>query len=279
MKLVWITLVLVCASHVHAQTISSPESLEFDAANNRYLISNRGNGEILARSAAGILSVFTTDPSSPAGVEILGDNLFVADGGSVRAYRLSDGVRVLNYAIAGAQFLNGISTDGSSRVWVTDFSGQRLHQLDVSDLSNVTHTTPIAVTGFTPNGVWWDRRNQRLLIVSWGSTARVFNWLPGTTAATLLTQTSFSNFDGVVQDCDDAVYVSSFGAGAVLRTPAPLTAQSVFVSVSAGHANPADIAYTPGAGEIAVPNAASSSLSFIATACAGVLFRDGVETR
>ncbi len=266
----------VCA---HAQTINSPESLEFDAIGSRYLISNRGNGEILARSASGALSVFTADPASPAGVDILGDNLFVADGGFVRAYRLSDGVRVLNYAISGATFLNGISNDGVDRVWVSDFSGQRLHQLDVSNLASVSHTTPIAATGFTPNGLWWDRRNQRLLMVSWGANARVFSFTPGASTASLMTQTSFSNFDGIVQDCDGAVYVSSFGAGAVLRTAAPLTAQSVFVSFSSPHANPADIAYAPGIGEIAVPNAASSSLSFVATACAGVFFRDGLETR
>lgn len=46
---------------------------------------------------------------------------------------------------------------------------------------------------------------------------------------------------------------------------------------AASQSNPADIAYTPGAGEIAVPNAGDSTLSFLATSCLGVLFRDGLE--
>lgn len=260
-----------------AQTLSGPESLDYDAAGARYLVSNRSAGQILARSAAGTLSVFTDDPGSPAGLEIVGDVVYVADGGFVRGYRLADAVRVVNHAIAGAIFLNGLASDGGTRLWTSDFSGQRLHELDLANFPTVTHSTPISATGFQPNGLWWDRRNQRLLMVSWGSNARVFSWLPGQSSASLIVQTSFSNFDGVVQDCTGAVYVSSWGAAAILRAPPPLTAQSLFTSFAGSQSNPADIAYTPGIGEIAVPNAGNSTLNFLPTTCAGVLYRDGLE--
>lgn len=261
-----------------AQTLSGPESLDYDATGARYLISNRSAGEILARSASGTLSVFTNDPGSPAGLEIVGDVVYVADGGFVRGYRLSDAVRVVNHAVTGATFLNGLASDGGSRLWASDFSGQRLHELDLANFPTITHATPISATGFQPNGLWWDRRNQRLLMVSWGSNARVFGWQPGQPAASLIVQTSFSNFDGVVQDCTGAVYVSSWGAAAILRAPAPLSAQSSFTVFASSQANPADIAYTPGLGEIAVPNAGNSTLSFLPTTCAGVLFVDGLES-
>lgn len=265
--------------HGAAQSLSSPESLDYDAAGDRYLVSNRGAGQILARAANGTLSVFTDDPASPAGLEIVGAHVFVADGARIRGYRLADAVREVDYPIPGAAFLNGLASDGGTRLWTSDFSGQRLHEVDLSNLSAITHTTPIASTGFTPNGLWWDRGAQRLLIVSWGSNARVFGWQPGQTAATLLVQTASANFDGVVQDCDGAVYVSSWGAAAILRTSAPLTAQSVFTVFAGSQSNPADIAYAPGIGEVAVPNAGNSTLAFLPTACAGVLFRDGLEPR
>ncbi len=261
-----------------AQSLSSPESLDYDAAGNRYLVSNRGAGQILARAANGTLSVFTDDPGSPAGLEIVGEHVFVADGARIRGYRLANAIRDVDYPIPGAAFLNGLASDGGTRLWTTDFSGQRLHEIDLSNLSAITHTTPIAATGFTPNGLWWDRDAQRLLIVSWGSNARIFGWQPGQSAATLIVQTTSANFDGVVQDCDGAVYVSSWGAAAILRTPAPLTAQSVFAVFAAGQSNPADIAYAPGLGEIAVPNAGNSTLAFLPTPCAGGLFGDGFET-
>ncbi len=262
-----------------AQTLSGPESLEYDASADRYLISNRSAGQILARSAAGALSLFTDDPTSPAGMEIVGGIVLVADGSFVRGYRLSDAVRVVNYQISGASFLNGLASDGGSRLWTSDFSGLRLHQLDLSNLASITHSTPISATGFTPNGLWWDAGNQRLLMVSWGLNARVFSWQPTQTAASLIVQTSFSNFDGVVQDCDGAVYVSSWGAAAILRSPAPLTTQSLFTNFAASQSNPADIAYSAGIGEIAVPNAGNNTLSFLPTSCAGVLYRDGLENR
>ncbi len=272
------TLALLTAGTLRAQTLNAPESLDYDAAGARYLISNRGAGQILARSSSGVLSVFSDDPGSPAGLEIVGDLVYVADGSFVRGYRLSDAVRVVNYTVSGASFLNGMTSDGVDRLWVSDFSGQRLHQLDISDIGNVSHTTPITATGFAPNGLWWDAAQQRLLIVSWGANARVFGWQPGQTSASLIVQTSFSNFDGIVRDCDGAVYVSSWGAAAILRTPAPLSAQSTFTTFAPGQSNPADLAYASGLGEVAVPNAGNSTLSFLPTSCAGVQFRDGFES-
>lgn len=270
---------VIAPAQIRAQSLSGPESLDYDAAADRYLISNRGAGQILARSAGGTLTVFTDDPNAPAGLEIVGALVFVADGARIRAYRLADAVRVVDYPIPGATFLNGLAGDGGTRLWTTDFSGQRLHQVDLSDLGAVTHSTPIAATGFTPNGVWWDRVAQRLLLVSWGSNARIFSWQPGQSAATLVLQSAESNFDGVVQDCDGAVYVSSWGAAAILRAPPPLTAQSVLATFASGQSNPSDIAYAQGLGEIAVPNAGNSTLAFLPTPCAGVLFRDGLEDR
>lgn len=268
---------LSSAPNATAQTLSGPESLDYDAAGNRYLISNRSAGQILARSSTGVLTVFTDDPAAPAGLEIVGSHVFVADGARIRGYRLADAVRDVDYAIAGASFLNGLASDGANRLWTSDFSGQRLHEVNIANLGAVSHTTPIAATGFQPNGLWWDSAQQRLLIVSWGSNARIFSWQPGQTAATLIVQSTFSNFDGVVQDCTGATYVSSWGAAAILRTPAPLTTSSVLTSFAPGMSNPADIAYAAPLGEIAVPNAGNSTLSFVPTACASSLFGNGFE--
>lgn len=41
--------------------------------------------------------------------------------------------------------------------------------------------------------------------------------------------------------------------------------------------NPADIAYAAPLGEIAVPNAGNSTLSFVPTSCANFLFGNGFE--
>lgn len=275
----WIAVLLLHSTSGTAQTLSGPESLDYDAANNRHLISNRSAGQILARASNGSLSVFTNDPASPAGLEIVGELVYVADGARIRGYRLSDAMRIVDLGVTGAGFLNGLTSNGSDRLWVTDFSGQRLHEINIADTGNVSFSTPLPATGFQPNGLWFDALQQRLLMVSWGAGARVFSWRPGDTAATLLTTTTQSSFDGVVVDCDGTTYVSSWGAQALLSSPPPLTAASVFSVFAPGLSSPADIGYAPTLGEIAVPNAGNSSLSFVPTACAGVLFRDRFEPR
>lgn len=258
-----------------AQSLSSPESVEFDASGNRWLISNRGAGQLLSRASNGALTVFSNDPASPAGIEIHRGLVYVADGARVRAYRLADGVREVDHAIAGASFLNGIASDGASRLWVSDFNGQDIHQLDLSNLPGVSHTIPLPNVGFTPNGLHWDAAAQRLLIVTWGSNARVYAWRPGDAQPALLIQTSFGNFDGVALDCEGALYVSSWSAQAILRAPPPLDAAAILSVFAGSQSNPADIHYAAATGEIGVPNAGSSTFAFVPTAC---LNQDGFES-
>ena len=69
--------------NLSAQTYNGSESVEFDAANNRYLVSNTGSGQILARAANGTLSVFKSGISpAPYGLEILANTVYACCGGT-----------------------------------------------------------------------------------------------------------------------------------------------------------------------------------------------------
>jgi len=269
---------LIAAPFAGAQTLNSPESVRYDGANARFLISNRGSGEILARSSAGTLSVFTTDPASPAGIEIVGNLLYVADGSRVRSYRLDTGARIADYPIPGASFLNGISSDGANRLWVSDFSGGALYELDLSNPAALSHRLFIGGLSFSPNGLRFDAPNQRLLIVTWGA-GRIFKANLDGTGLTQILAVGASNIDGVAIDCDGAVYVSSWGAQAIKRYEAPLSAVSLSVDLVTGLSNPADIAYAPDLGQIASPNVGTSTVTVHDTRCLGVMFRDRLEDR
>jgi sugar lactone lactonase YvrE len=278
-----ISLGLVLASGAaDAQVLSGPESLEYDAERTRYLVSNRAAGEILARATDGTLSLFTTDPSAPAGMEIVGNAVYVADQGRIRGYRLDDATPIVNHLIPGAVFLNGLAShpDGS-RLYASDFnsSNQRLLQIDIGDPANVTHQVLLATTPFTPNGLAYDAANNRLLVVAWGANARIAAYDFASQQLVTLTNTSLGNIDGVAIDCDGSVYVSSWSAQAVRRFDAPLQLNSPPLNFVAGLSNPADITYTRALGEIAVPNAGNSTLSFHPTSCQGVLFREQFEPR
>src|SRR5262245_58624544 len=70
---------------------AGPESVEYDAANDRYLVSNTDDGTVKQRDQAGTVTPFATVSPAPYGLEIMGDTVFACSGGSVKGYLLSDG--------------------------------------------------------------------------------------------------------------------------------------------------------------------------------------------
>ena len=62
----------------------------------------------------------------------------------------------MSKTISGAVFLNGMASNGVDKLWVTDFSAKKVHELNVADLANPTSTVIVAATGSTPNGICFD---------------------------------------------------------------------------------------------------------------------------
>ena len=262
-----------------AQALSSPESVRYDVANSRFLISNRGGGgSIQARNLAGVLTAFTTDPVSPAGIEIVGNLLYVADQTNIRSYALDTGLPIGVLAIPGSSFLNGITSDGAQRLWVSDFTQRKIHELDIRNPSALSQREFLTGLSFTPNGLRFDAANQRLLVASWGA-GFIFNANLDGSAITSMITVGSNNIDGVTLDCDGALYVSSWGAAAIIRYPPPITSTSVGVNFVNPLSNPADISYAPELGVIASPNAGNSTVTLHDTNCVGVSFRDRFEDR
>ena len=112
MKKLLFLVVIVCLYFASYAQYSSPESVVFDATNNRYLISNAGSGNIVQRSCTGNTTTFISGLTSPKGMVIVGTRLFVTDVTSVRGFNLSNGSSVMNLAITGSSFLNDIENPG-----------------------------------------------------------------------------------------------------------------------------------------------------------------------
>ncbi len=262
-----------------AQALSSPESVRYDVTNSRFLISNRGGGgSIQARDSAGNLTLFTADPTSPAGIEIVGNLLYVADQTVIRSYSLSTGLPVTTLSIPGAAFLNGITSDGANRLWVSDFTRLKIHELDLSNPNLLTQREFLNDLSFMPNGLRFDAPNQRLLVASWGS-GRIFNAALDGSSVPLLIDVGSNNIDGVTLDCDGALYLSSWLPGAIKRYPPPITSASMGVNFVNPLSNPADISYALELGVVASPNAGNNTVTLHETNCVGVSFRDRFEDR
>ena len=278
--------VVLAAASAQGQTLNGPESAEVHARTGRVFVSNKNAGQILVRATDGTLSVFTDDPTSPYGIELLAGVLYVLDSGFVRGYDIDTATRVFNQAITGASFLNGITSNGVNKLYVTDFSAKKLIELDISNLAAPVQT-PLANIVQTPNGVAFDADNQRLLIATWGTNAKVLAYdIAAGGAPTILIDTAapntpLNNIDGITLDCRGANYVTPWtcpgGGGCLRRFDPPFTTTSPPVAIGPALSSPADIDYGKFTGDIAIPESGGNRITLVPTGCGGVLFADDFE--
>ena len=234
---------------MQAQNYQSAESSEYDILNGQWLSSNGNN--IIADDGQGNLSFWGTG-SANYGMDVMGIILFAIDGNVLRAFSLDTEAEVSSVTIAGASFLNGITTAGDSTVYMTDFSGKKIYRVDVSDISNMTYEVIVNNTVSTPNGIIFDGENNRLIFVNWGNNAAIKAVdLTDNSVSTIIT-TNLGNIDGIDDDNDGNYYISSWSPARITKydkdfANAPETITTPFIS------NPADIGYSKETDTLAIP--------------------------
>lgn len=192
-----------------AQSFSSPESVEWDAVTSRWLIANPGSGNIQAQIPGNNPTLFASGCSSgPHGIEILGNVLYANDGGRIRGFDLANGTEVFNLNLQ-ASFLNGLTTDGDSVLYATDFSAGKVYRINPSTNNYYALQTNLSET---PNGILYDAANERCIIVCWGGSAPILEMsvIPPYTLAPVM-QTSLGNCDGISRDQNGYYYVAAWG--------------------------------------------------------------------
>lgn len=114
----------------------TPESIEYYAAEDVYLVSNL-NGDALTADGNGFISKVKPDGSiiklkwldgtakgvslnSPKGLAIQGNNLYIADINQVHIFDLPSGKQKTSININNSTFLNGITPGAGAFVYVTD---------------------------------------------------------------------------------------------------------------------------------------------------------------
>ena len=181
----------------------SPESVRYDSADDVYYVSNV-NGDEFAKDDNGFITRMKSDGTidslrfiaggrggvtlnAPHGSVIIGDTLWVADIDAMRAFNKRTGAPVATVDLKrlGAVFLNDVAAAPDGSIYVTDTGpdgvststkGNRIFRVGPG------HKPSVAVHSDTlrsPNGLTWDQRNQRFIIVQWGGGA-IVAWRPGT---------------------------------------------------------------------------------------------------
>jgi len=242
----------VLSTALIAQSYQNAESVEWDEANNRWLVANGSN--IIIDDGLGNLDFFGT-ASASHGMEIVGDILFAIDSNVIKGYVLEDTTEVMSLTIPGVGFLNGMGSDKVNEIlYISDFADNKIFSVDVSDVNNPVFEEIVSDTGDTPNGVLYDvAENNRLLFVTWGNNAKIKQVdLADFSVSDVVSNTEVGNIDGIVYD--------PFGFGYFISSWSPARISSYTNDFSSSDElmtspinNPADLGIRPGAEIIGIP--------------------------
>ncbi|RKY91659.1 MAG: hypothetical protein DRQ13_11185, partial [Ignavibacteriae bacterium] len=243
--------------------LNQPESVVFDSLYNRYLVSNWGDGNIIEISISGEHSYFNTELDQAAGLHIVGNVVYVASSNGsntgIIGIDLATGGVVFDVDIIEKQLLNDITSDTSGNLYVTDCEADKIFKVRIS---NMTYSTFVESGLGYPNGVLFDKPNNRLLVLN--------GELPGgpivavdleDSSLTTVVNTNLTAIDGLTTDQFRNFYFSSWATDKVYRYDASLTNPPEVIS--SGHTNPADIYYNQLNDVLAVPNFHANIVDFI----------------
>ena len=253
-------LLFLCLPLLSFGQIFKGESVVYDAVAHRFLTSDDGTS-IVQRAGDGTISYFGSGLKAKYGMEIMQGRLFALTTSTLYAYDLSTATQLAAIPIPGAGFLNGLASDGVSRLWATDFNAGKIYQIEVSSLQQPVVTTLVASYGGTPNGIVYDAANNRLVVVSWGSNAPIKAVDLATQAVSTLVTTSLTNIDGIDKDGQGNFYIASWSPDRITRYT-PDFASAVTIPV-VGLNNPADICYATTTDTLAIPNTGANNILFV----------------
>lgn len=251
---------LLCGILGQSQSFSNIEAVEYDPVNQQWLVSNGGN--IIAQNGLGELSTFAS-AAAYYGMEIMGDTLYAINtgfgGNTVKAYDLNTGDELAVISLAGTNFPNGMASNGSDKLWVTDFGEGDILEIDVTDVTNATVTT-VASVPTTPNGIVYDEANSRCVYVTWGSNG-IFEMTLPAYEINELASPSLSNIDGIDMDAAGNFYVASWNPDRITRFNNDFSTEEIIDTPSIP--NPADICYSQELDSLAIPCTGNQNLVII----------------
>ncbi|MCD4747320.1 MAG: T9SS type A sorting domain-containing protein [Bacteroidales bacterium] len=255
----YITICLMYSVPLTSQTLNHPESVCFDAANNRYLVSNYGNGKILETYDMGnSYEIFAEGLNECLGIHLLEQTLFVSCNKYIKGFDLQTGEVIFNMYLPAIAWLDGITSDTSGYLYVVD-AGGKIFKVDTENQSY----TVFVSSGFPQylQDVVFDNSNNRLLAVAWAVNAPIHAIDLADSSLYIATQTNLGLFDGITMDQFNNVYVSTHNGGKIYKFESTLAEPPV--EVSGGYQEPAGLYYNQQDNILAVADYGGNIVEFI----------------
>ena len=250
-------------SNLFAQSFNGPESVDYDSYGKRYLVSNSSQGQILSYDAINDeLDVFASGVGAgPHGLEVVGEELFACSGSRLKAYNLVTEEQTVNVNL-GTSFANGITHKGND-IFITDFAGKDIYRYNLTsgEFNLYIENLEIDSTPVTPNGIFYDDIENRLLVVCWGDNAPIIEIDMSDSSYSVVANTNLGNCDGISMDNNGDFYVSAWSNNAISKFNSDFSGNSTVVVDNMS--SPADIYYNRATDTLAIPNSGNNTVVFV----------------
>ncbi|MCD4730981.1 MAG: T9SS type A sorting domain-containing protein [Bacteroidales bacterium] len=253
-------ILLFFSSNIFAlDLLNNPESIVYDSLRNRYLVSNWGHGHIVQIDSAGTQSYLITNQQCYAGLHIQDDILYVACREyGVKGFDLSDNSKILDVQIPGTTNINDITADISGNLYVSYPTGSQIFKININDQ---TYSTFVDSGLGTPNGLYFDEQNNRLLIISYQNFSPVQAVYLADSTLSTVTTTNLHGLDGLTRDNEGNYYASSWYNNAVYRFDSTFINSPELFSTHPD--DPADIYFDKQNNLLAVPLFFTHAVEFV----------------
>ena len=251
-----------------SQKFNMPESAVFDPLAKRYFVSNFGDGSIVQIDSTGKKTYFKKGLSKPLGILIYENILYVVDNPkTVRGFDIKDGSIKLAITIKEASFINDIASDDLGFLYITGSTTATVYKIDIATKTY----SPFIKTKGGPNGITYDKMNNRLLVCYFAEKATIDEISLEDSTISTLVRTKFTNLDGITLDEEGNCYISEWGPGSfesgytkkgkIYKYDNSFKKEPELISNI--HHGPADIYFNKYKNELVIPSLLADTLEFI----------------
>lgn len=261
--LIAFVLMFVTAVSIAAQVqFNKPEHVVYDAENRIYLVTNYGDGRVVACGPGIPSKDVITGIESCLGIHLVDDLLLVTAGDKIGVYdkKSFEFLRQISHQVSN--WMDGMADDGKGNLYAAENSG-KIHKIDLATGSSAL----LVDSGLPkyPQDLAWDPVAQRLLLVCWEEKSPIVAIDPVSGVLTELIATRSGRYDGIALASNRDIYVSSWmQGGRILRWKYPYQDEPDIVSE--GHAGPAGLALNESGEVLAIPNFNSNSIDWFSLA-------------
>lgn len=246
--------------------LRNPEHVAYDPLNQRYLVTNYGNGTIVSISGTGEQQVVLTGLKGCMGIHVKDTLLIVSCGKKITFLDVTTLRQYREVSLNATSWLDGIITDHANFAYAVESAGK------IFRINLETFEANIIVTqGIPPyaQDLAYDPVNNRLIVVAWEVNSPIKAVDLSDFNVSTLQSTQLGNFDGIVRDTIGNLYVSSHrNGGKVYRFDHSfLQAPKV---ICTGLISPAGLCLNDAGNVIAVPDFDGNSVTFINDIYSGI---------